>query len=112
MKVGNKIKKIRELKNYTQEFMANELSMSISNYSKIERDEISITLDRLEEIAIVLKMKFQDILAFDEKNVFNFINSPHSQGYINNLYANNNNADNILNEIFTRLNTIEKKINK
>jgi transcriptional regulator with XRE-family HTH domain len=55
MKVGNKIKKIRELKNYTQEFMANELSMSISNYSKIERDEISITLDRLEEIAIVLK---------------------------------------------------------
>ncbi|MBK9633709.1 MAG: helix-turn-helix transcriptional regulator [Bacteroidetes bacterium] len=84
MKIGNKIKKIRELKNYTQEYMANELSMSISNYSKIERDEISVTLDRLNEIAIVLKMKFQDILAFDEKNVFNFINSPHSQGYINN----------------------------
>ena len=112
MKIGNKIKKIREHKNYTQEFMANELSMSISNYSKIERDEISITLDRLDEIANVLKMKFQDILAFDEKNVFNFINSPHSQGYINNLYANNNNADNILNEIFTRLNLIEKKLSK
>jgi transcriptional regulator with XRE-family HTH domain len=110
MKVGNKIKKIRELKNYTQEYMANELSMSISNYSKIERDEISITLDRLDEIATILKMKFQDILAFDEKNVFNFINSPNSQGYINNLYANNNNADKILNEIFTRLNNIEKKL--
>jgi transcriptional regulator with XRE-family HTH domain len=110
MKVGNKIKKIRELKNYTQEYMANELSMSISNYSKIERDEISITLDRLDEIATILKMKFQDILAFDEKNVFNFINSPNSQGYINNLYAGNNNADKILNEIFTRLNNIEKKL--
>jgi transcriptional regulator with XRE-family HTH domain len=110
MKIGNKIKKIRELKNFTQEYMANELSMSISNYSKIERDEISITLDRLDEIAQILKMKFQDILAFDEKNVFNFINSPNSQGYINNLHANNNNADNILNEIFTRLNNIEKKL--
>lgn len=110
MKVGNKIKKIRELKNYTQEYMANELSMSISNYSKIERDEISITLDRLDEIATILKMKFQDILAFDEKNVFNFINSPHSQGYINNLYAGNTNADKILNEIFARLNNIEKKL--
>lgn len=112
MKVGNKIKKIREFKNYTQEYMANELSMSISNYSKIERDEISVTLDRLEDIANILKMKIQDILAFDEKNVFNFINSPNSQGYgyINNLYAGNNNADNILNEIFTRLNNIEKKL--
>lgn len=109
MKIGNKIKKIRELKNYTQEYMANELSMSISNYSKIERDEISITIDRLEEIAIILKMKFQDILAFDEKNVFNFINSPHLQGYINNLYAGNN-VDEVLNQIFTRLNNIEKKL--
>ena len=109
MKVGNKIKKIRELKNYTQEYMANELSMSISNYSKIERDEISITLDRLDEIATILKMKFQDILAFDEKNVFNFINNPHSQCYINNLYAGNN-VDEVLNQIFTRLNNIEKKL--
>lgn len=110
MKVGNKIKKIRELRNFTQDYMAGKLSMSISNYSKIERDEIPVTLDRLEEIANILMVKYNDILSFDEKNVFNFINSPHSNGYINNQYNMPKDLDAILKELFRRLENIEGKI--
>jgi len=110
MKVGNKIKKIRELRNFTQDYMAGKLNMSISNYSKIERDEIPITLDRLEEISQVLKVKYNDILSFDEKNVFNFINSPNSNGYINHQYNMPKDLDTIFKEIFKRLDAIEKKI--
>lgn len=110
MKVGNKIKKIRELRNFTQDYMAGKLNMSASNYSKMERDEIPITLDRLEEISNVLKVKYNDILSFDEKNVFNFINSPHSNGYINNQYNMPKDLDTMFQEIFKRLERIENKV--
>ena len=50
VQVGNKIRKIRELRNFTQKYM------SEANYSKIERDEISITIDRLEKITTVFEL--------------------------------------------------------
>ena len=34
-KVNGKIRQIRELKNYSQEFITNELNISIISYSKI-----------------------------------------------------------------------------
>jgi transcriptional regulator with XRE-family HTH domain len=73
--VGNKIKKLRELKNYSQEYMAQELGMTPAGYSKIERDETEITLTRLNEIAKILGVDSQNILNFDEKQIFNFNNS-------------------------------------
>ena len=36
MELGIKIKKIRESKNYTQEYMSNKLNISQNTYSKIE----------------------------------------------------------------------------
>lgn len=67
IKTGLKIKKLRELRNYTQEFMAEKLSMSQTGYSNIERDETDVSLSRLQQIAKVLEIKLQDLLGFDEK---------------------------------------------
>jgi transcriptional regulator with XRE-family HTH domain len=90
MKVGQKIKKLRELKNFTQEYMAAHLEMSAANYSRLERDEIPLTLEKLQSISQVLEINYLDILTFDEKQVFNFINhsqsQPYSQGYIHQQY--------------------------
>jgi DNA-binding XRE family transcriptional regulator len=47
MKIGNRIKKIREFKNYTQEYMAGQLGISQRAYSKIENDEVSISIEKL-----------------------------------------------------------------
>lgn len=104
MKVGNKIRKIREFKNYTQEYMAIELDMSLSNYSKLERDEIPLTIERLERIARILDINFIDILSLDDSNVFNFINSPNSNGF---GYVHTYNSNNRIYEIEKRLNVIE-----
>lgn len=71
MKVGNKIRQLRELRNYSQENMAEALKMSVNGYSKIERNEVDINIGRLQDIAKALEMKPEDILAFDEKFVFN-----------------------------------------
>lgn len=44
MTVGSNIKKLRELKNFTQQYMADSLNMSDGGYSKIERDETDISV--------------------------------------------------------------------
>ena len=75
IKVGNKIKKLRELKNFTQEYMATSLNLSPNGYGKIERDEVDVTLSRLEEVAKVLEVDYQQILNFDEKQIFNLYNN-------------------------------------
>lgn len=80
-KTGLKIKKLRELRNYTQEFMAEKLSMSQTGYSNIERDETDVSLSRLQQIAKVLEIRLQDLLGFDEKMVF--------VGAVNNSQGNN-----------------------
>jgi transcriptional regulator with XRE-family HTH domain len=46
MNVGEKIKKLRELKNYTQQHMAEELDLSLSGYGKIERNETDISVSK------------------------------------------------------------------
>lgn len=105
MEIGNKIKKVREIKGFTREYMAAQLEMSVSNYGRLERDEIPITLDKLEQISQALDVKYWDILAFDEKQVFNFIQNDNSQGY--NIYQ-----QNIYNshEIAQKLDEMEKRM--
>jgi transcriptional regulator with XRE-family HTH domain len=77
MKVGKKIARLRELKGLSQDNLALALKMSQSGYAKIERDEVSINLDKLEHIATILEINLFDILGFDEKLIFN--NTPTRQ---------------------------------
>ncbi len=86
--LGNKIKKVRELKGLKQEYMAEVLGISQPSYSKIETDEVSVSPERLEQIAKVLQVSVQDILAFDEKIVFNIMQK--KDGIFNNGTLNQN----------------------
>lgn len=71
MKIGNKIKLIREFKNYTQEYMAERLNINQSAYSKYESDSIDFAISQLDKIAEIFCMKPEEILTFDEKVIFN-----------------------------------------
>lgn len=84
MSIGNTIKKFRELKNYTQAFMAQQLNLSVSGYGKIERDETELTLNRLQEIATILDVNYQNILGFDDKNVFNLSHNNSANAIVQN----------------------------
>lgn len=81
MKVGHKIHKIRELKNITAKDMADRLDMTTTGYQKIERDEVSINMDRLLEIAGIFEMKPEEVLTFDEKYVFNNHGTAHDKSF-------------------------------
>jgi transcriptional regulator with XRE-family HTH domain len=67
--VGTKIKKVRELKNLTQEHVAEQVGMTTSGYSRIERGEVRVSIERLEQIARALGVQPNDLTNFDE-NVF------------------------------------------
>ncbi len=72
--IGNKIKNIRELKNLTQEYVAEKLDISQAAYSKIEK-ETKISDEKLAQIAEALDVKPEDILAFDSQKYFNSVNN-------------------------------------
>jgi len=66
-----KLKQLRELKNFTQEYMANQLGLSTRAYSKIETGETQLTINRLNEISEILGIDPIEILGFDHENIFN-----------------------------------------
>ena len=86
MHVGEKIRKFRELRGYSQEYVASQLGMVQTNYSKIERGEApNLTVNRLEDIAKVLEVDAGSILSFDEKQVFNSTFNNQSGSYGGNI---------------------------
>jgi transcriptional regulator with XRE-family HTH domain len=88
MHIGQKIKKLRELKNLTQTHMAEELGLTQSAYSKLEMGETEVPFSRLEKIAGVFGMKPEDVIAFNESMVFNVM---HNNNGSNGFVINNNN---------------------
>ncbi len=66
--VGQKIKKLRELRNYTQTYMAIELDITQQGYSKIEK-EGRLSVDQLDKIAAILKVESAYILNFNEEHL-------------------------------------------
>ena len=85
MKIGNKIRILREVKNLSTKQMAYSLDMSLAGYTKIERNE-DVNIERLEKIGEALGIRPEDILTFDEKYIFS-LSGCHAtginQGYIN-----------------------------
>jgi transcriptional regulator with XRE-family HTH domain len=75
--IGTKIKKIRELKNYTQEYMSDRLGVSQSTYARFEKDDSDLTVSKINKIAEVLEVSVDDLLHFNERLVFNNYNSSH-----------------------------------
>jgi transcriptional regulator with XRE-family HTH domain len=66
-----KLKNLRELKNLTQEYMAQQLGLTTRAYSKIESGETQLTINRLNEITAILGVDPIEALGFDHQNIFN-----------------------------------------
>lgn len=63
--VAVNIRKVREYRNYTQDYLAMKLGISQNAYSKIELAYTRITLERLIQIAGILDIDAVDLLAGD-----------------------------------------------
>ncbi|MCF6307759.1 MAG: helix-turn-helix domain-containing protein [Flavobacteriaceae bacterium] len=69
--IGNKIRKVRELKGYNQEYMALKLNISQRAYSKLERNETKLNWNRINDVSKILEIDPLDLVSFDENLIFN-----------------------------------------
>jgi len=73
--IADNIRKVRELRNFTQEYMAGQLGITQAGYSKIESGATDISFSKIEEIATILKVTPADLVAFDSQKYFNSFNN-------------------------------------
>ena len=63
-KIGKKLKEVRLRLGFKQSDVAKKADISVNYYSRIERDEENPTIETLEKITKVLKVKSSEILPF------------------------------------------------
>lgn len=78
--IGFKIRKVRELKDFTQAGLADKLSMSQSAYSDMENGKQSVSKDFLKQIADALNVSTEVIENFSDQV---FLNSGSKSGQYN-----------------------------
>lgn len=61
-----KIRNYRLLRGLSQQNMADELNLTLAGYSKIERGETELTINRLMRIAAILDFNITDVLSEDK----------------------------------------------
>ena len=81
MDIGEKIKKVRELRDYSQEYMAIQLKMTQGGYSNLEQSG-DPTYSKLKKIAAIFDLSLTDLINFDEKKIFS--------SYLGNITGDNN----------------------
>lgn len=81
--IGEKIRKIRTIKGLSQDYVSNLLSISQAAYSDIENNKSKVNFERIQEIANIFELDINDLISFDENQVFNNTFNENSSGYFN-----------------------------
>ena len=85
---GSKIRAFRMLRGYSQEYMATQLGIEQSKYSRIETNQQKLTSDMLEEIAKSLGVSIADITSNEPVIIQNQASNQGTQiGHNENFYA-------------------------
>lgn len=59
---GSIIRKYRELRNYSQEYVAGKMGISQNAYSKIENNITQLTVSHIRQISAILEVSITDLL--------------------------------------------------
>lgn len=87
LNVGEKVRKVRELKGFSQEYVAQQLKISQKAYSDMERGKTKLDFGRVEQIAEALEIDPMVIITFDEKALFNNFNNATQTGSFGVFYT-------------------------
>ena len=73
--VAGNIRKIREYRDYTQDYLAAKLKISQNAYSKIELGYSKLTIERLFQISAILDVEVTQLLTLDHVELIKSISS-------------------------------------
>lgn len=74
--VAGNIRKVREYRDYTQDYLAAKLNISQNAYSKIELGYSRITIDRLFEIAQILEIDPVALISLEQTELIKISSDP------------------------------------
>jgi transcriptional regulator with XRE-family HTH domain len=81
--IGERIRTIRTVKGLSQDYVANMLEISQPAYSDIEKGKSKVNFEKLQNIADIFEMTVQEVISFDEKQIFNNTFNEKSKGFFN-----------------------------
>lgn len=84
--LNDKIRVLREMKNWSQEEMAERIHMSKNGYAKIERGETKPNLDRLAQIAQVFGMDLVELISINDKGLICLFSENNNGTQYGNFY--------------------------
>ena len=89
--ISKNIRKYRELKGYSQEYMAHELHINQASYAKIENSSTKLSVERLFEISKLLETDVSELLDLKKQTIYNQDLKEYSVGHqeVQNLYQDN-----------------------
>lgn len=98
MQVFERIKMFRNIKGWSQEYVANQLEISLNAYGCIERGDTDVNLSRLKQIASLFEIELSELFNQSENMVLNLGGTQNNQWYNYNHHqtCNVNNSDNNL----------------
>ncbi|MFZ7201282.1 helix-turn-helix domain-containing protein [Avibacterium avium] len=99
MKTNEKIRHLRESHQWTQEDMANRLSMSTQGYAKIERGDTRLNLDRLGQITEVFGIDIMELLSYGEESAIQFNNISNNESVSHTFFSAGQASDNELQKL-------------
>jgi len=88
LKLGEKIRKIRVEKGFSQEYVAEKLGMTSPAFSNIERDKTHLTCDRIEEISKRLEIDPFELVKNEPVMIFKDCSQSGNIQTINNYPSN------------------------
>jgi transcriptional regulator with XRE-family HTH domain len=74
---GTVIRKYREMRNYSQKYVASQLGISQNAYSKIENNITQLTVHHVKQLAQILELPITDLLK-DEFEIHRPMTVPHA----------------------------------
>ncbi|WP_202702696.1 helix-turn-helix domain-containing protein [Flavobacterium sp. UGB4466] len=68
--IGENVRKIRVIKGYSQQYMADLLEISQAAYSDMETGKTKISFEKLQKISLALNLDMNYIVNFHESKLF------------------------------------------
>ena len=86
-KIGERVKNVREQRNFSQQYVSSKLGISQKAYSKIETGETKLSVDNLLKLSEILETSVTDLLESVGNAVYNNLGTHTGEGIVINKTA-------------------------
>ena len=99
--IGERIRRLREQKNISQEKMAFEFNLTQSNYGRLEKDDRRLSAPKLEKIAEILEITISYLFNENTSKIIHQTNNEKAEAY---------NVETIVNADKDHINSLKEEI--